>query len=265
MLDLRPYQLSIAPMPAAARAVHEQGVHAREFPLVDQALRVLLHEHAAYPDSVSRAADGTALILCTTDLPGVTPAMVDWWFGWHLPESERYKLWHPKAHLKAVVKEDRSHLASDRARYVGNTSFVDEYIGEHLTKLAIEFHEPASFGVTGLDALGATAICARTADRVLSSEGGCLVHLIVPTPRGSEMRSAFWLGQITNRLPVVGSLISALVNRRYVRERVIPDRFLLDLFQHCSEEMNHLAKFLPALYREAHSASAGADGLSVGG
>jgi hypothetical protein len=223
------------------------------FPASDQPLALLIDQRAVYMDGVRRADDGRVLVLCTTDLPGVTPAMIDWWFGWHLPETERYKLWHPLAHLKAVVKEDRSHLADDRARYVGNVSYVDEYIGKTLTRLAIEFHSPASFGVTGLDARGATAICARTADRVLASEGGRLVHLILPTSSGAQMRSAFWLGEIRNRLPIVGPLLTRLVNRRAIRERVITDRFALDLFQHCSEEMNHLAKFLPRLHAALHS------------
>ena len=178
--------------------------------------------------------------------------MIDWWFGWHLPESARYRLWHPVAHVRARVHEDRSQLADDRARYLGNISHVDEYIGGSLKRLAIAFHEPDSFGFDPrtLDALGATAICARTSDRMLSSEGGRLVHLVVPTDEGSVMRSAFWLGEIRNQLPLVGPAITRLVNRASIRARVIPDRFLLDLFQHCSEEMNHLASFLPQLYRD---------------
>ena len=250
MLDLRPYQLPLSPMPETARRVFQRGVIRQEFLPPEQAQRLLVDRRDACPDGIRRAADGMALIVCTTDMPGVTPAMIDWWFGWHLPESERYRLWHPTAHLKARVKEDRSHLTDHRARYVGNVSYVDEYIGNALARLAIEFHPPASFGFTDLDARRATAICARTADRVLASEGGCLVHLINPTSDGCEMRSAFWLGQIRSLQPIVGPLITRLVNRRTLRERIIPDRFLLDLFQHCSEEMNHLAKFLPRAYAD---------------
>jgi hypothetical protein len=251
-LDLQPYRLPIAPVSVSARRVIDRGVQRQDFLGADRALDVLNEQRDAYPDGVRRADNGTALVLCTTDMPSVTPAMIDWWFGWHLPDSERYKLWHPRAHLKARVKEDRSHLSDDRARYLGNVSYVDEYIGKVLTRLAIAFHPPASFGVTGLDARGATAICARTSDRILRSEGGCLVHLVLPTARGCEMRSAFWLGEIESQLPLVGPWVSRLVNRASVRSRVIPDRFLLDLFEHCSEEMNHLAKFLPNLYREVH-------------
>ena len=250
MLDLEPYRLPLAPMPVNARLSYAQGVLQQEFPPVAQASSLLFDQRSAYPDGVRRAADGTALVLCTTDMPGVTPAMIDWWFGWHLPESARYRLWHPIAHLEAKVKEDRSQLSNHRARYIGNVSYVDEYIGKTLTRLAIEFQTPISFGFSGLDARGATAICARTVDRVRASEGGRLVHLILPTRAGSEMRSAFWLGEIQSRVPLVGSTLSRLVNRPSVRKSVIPDRFLLDLFEHCAEEMNHLGKFLPKLHAD---------------
>src|SRR5262245_48294581 len=98
-------------MPPAARRVRDQGVLRAEFPALDGIRAMWLDGGEPYPDGVRRAADGKALITCTTELPEVTPAMVDWWFGWHLPYSERYKLWHPLAHLRAKVREDRSHLS----------------------------------------------------------------------------------------------------------------------------------------------------------
>lgn len=252
MIDLQPYRLPLAPMPAAANRVHAQGIAREEFPALEQLVSSRLDAGERYPDGVRRAPDGRALITCTTELPGVTSAMIDWWFGWHLTDSARYRLWHPVAHVRAQVKEDRSHLPDDRARYIGNVSYVDEYIGRSLHRLAIAFHEPSSFGLDGarLDALGGTAVCARTSDRVLRSEGGRLVHLILPGAEGCTMYSAFLLGEIENQLPLIGPLITRLVNRAATRTRVIGDRFLLDLFQHCAEEMNHLAKFLPQLYRD---------------
>lgn len=251
-MDLTPYRLPISPVSPAGRRVLDRGVVARSFPRVEHAYSVLVEKRVAWSDGVYRSPEGTALVLCTTDMPGVTPGMIDWWFGWHLPESERYKLWHPKAHLKAVVKEDRSHLRDDRARYVGNVSYVDEYIGRQLTRLAIAFQTPASFDLPDIYVQGSTAICARTTDRAMRSEGGALVHLIVPTSTGCEMRSGFWLGEIKSELPIVGPYIDRLVNRASVRTKLIPNRFVLDLYEHCSEEMTHLQKFLPTLYRDVH-------------
>jgi hypothetical protein len=241
-------------MPDGARQAHARGVLREDFPSSAEARSVMLERASALPDGVRRAPDGRALVVCTTELPGVTPGMTDWWFGWHLPETARYQLWHPLAHLKAVVKEDRSALSDDRARYIGNVSDVDEYIGKTIHRLSIGFHPPSSFGLPELDPAHGTAICARTTDRVRKSEGGRLVHLITPNGHGSVMRSVFWLGEIRNLLPLVGPFISGIANLAAVRRTVIPDQFLLDLFQHCSEEMNHLAKFLPSLYRAAHAA-----------
>ena len=85
---------------------------------------------------------------------------------------------------------------------------------------------------------------------MLRSEGGSLVHLVLPTDDGAEMHSAFWLGQIRNRVPVIGPAISRVANRPLIRTRVISDAFLLALFQHCAEEMNHLARFLPRAYAD---------------
>jgi hypothetical protein len=252
--ELAAYRLPIAEMPLDARAAHRRGVMRAEFPPLERAAETLLRDKVELQDGVRRAADGTAWVLCTTALPGVTAAMIDWWFGWHLPQTARYQLWHPRAHLAARCKQDRTSLPDDRARYIGNVSYVDEYIGRSVARLAIEFQDPTTFGFAELDALGATAICAHTVDRLKASEGGSLVHLIVPTARGCEMRSGFWLGRIRNRLPGVGPLVSKLANRASVRKAVLTDRFLLDLFQHCAEEMNHLAKFLPRLYADQHRA-----------
>jgi hypothetical protein len=40
------------------------------------------------------------------------------------------------------------------------------------------------------------------------------------------------------------------MNRPAARRRAIPDQVGLDLLRHCAEEMNHLARFLPALYAD---------------
>ncbi len=49
--------------------------------------------------------DGSMQVSVRTDMPGVTPAMWAWWFGWHGSDTRRYKLWHPRAHLSARWKD----------------------------------------------------------------------------------------------------------------------------------------------------------------
>ena len=36
---------------------------------------------------------------------------------------------------------------TDRKKYIGNTSYVDEYVGPQIFRLAIAFHEPREFGL----------------------------------------------------------------------------------------------------------------------
>jgi hypothetical protein len=261
--DLSPYQLSIEPAPSPIRAAVAAGVRRGAFPPLSEAASVLCAS-LPWPDQAVRAADGRVLVTCTTELPGVSPNMIDWWFGWHLPSSARYRLWHPKAHVAARVREDRSHLPDDRARYTGNVSYVDEYIGKSLKKLAIEFVPPAEFGMASHLPPGSTAVCAKTSDRIMGGEGGRLIHLVLPTEWGAQMRSAFWLGEIEHQWPLLDRLMGGVLNTRTVRQLLVPDQMVLDLLQHCGEEMQHLGKFLPRLFHDQHMGLEGAGGVPAG-
>ncbi|MEE3331808.1 MAG: hypothetical protein VX246_13140 [Myxococcota bacterium] len=200
-------------------------------------------------DTVVRQADGTLFVACRTEMPGVTPAMWDWWFGWHSYTSERYQLWHPKEHLWSALRDDRLHLTNDRERYIGNISYVDEFIGPKFQRLSIAFVAPAAFGFdpSAVNAIG-TAICARTSLRRERADAGRLIHLVRKTATGSEMLSRFWIGEIDSRIPGLRIPLNALLNRPAVRRHLLPDVDGLHLLRHCSDEMNHLARILPALY-----------------
>jgi hypothetical protein len=254
--SLREFQWEMKPIPERVRKAHARGVQplAEDFSLA-QAPRLLEPVELPVEDGVLRNPNGMLLVSARTEMPGVTAAMIDWWFGWHLTSSTRYRLWHPKAHLRATVKEDRSRLPGDRERYVGNVSYVDEYIGPRLTRLAIEFADPARYGLTPerlAQANAGTAICARTVFRRTRLAVGHLIHLIRHVEGGCEMRSRFWIGDVEARLPLIGAPLSRLANLPPLRRRTAADALGLDLLIHCSEEMNHLARFLPALYRKVH-------------
>lgn len=249
MDDLDPWRLPLQPAPQRVIAAAAAPLRSADFPPITQAQAVL---GGALPpaDAVLRAPDGRVLVTCTTDFPGATPAMLDWWFGWHLPSSARYRLWHPAAHVASRVQEDRSRLAGDPAAYVGNASHVDEYIGRRLMRLTIAFVPPADYGLRGLKEAGATAICARTRDRLLKGEGGGLLHLVLPAQGGAQMRSGFWLGEVRHEFALVDALLHGVLNSARMRRLLVADRFARDLLLHCGEEMNHLARFLPGLYAE---------------
>lgn len=199
--------------------------------------------------------DGSTHVATLTKFPGATAAMIDWWFAWHGAETDRYKLWHPQAHLYTQWRYERTDLPglSDREKYVGNTSFVDEYIGPHINQIAIGFRPPREFGLDedAFERAGVgTAVCARTALGNGFVEAGTLIHLIRETEDGCEMRSRFWIGHPhVSRLPK-GNPIDRLLQARFVKARLLPANLGRDLLIHCAEEMNHLASFLPRLYAQ---------------
>jgi hypothetical protein len=249
--DLERFRRPMEPIPERVERAIAAGVQAGPDVPFAGAGHVLVQGGGVLEDAVVRNSDGILVVACRTEMPGVTPEMWDWWFGWHLPSSERYRLWHPKAHVKATVREDRAHVRDDRARYVGNVSFVDEYIGPDLVKLSIAFREPSAFGFDAAQlAKVGTAICARVGLRGTPLDTGRLIHLVRRTEGGSEMISRFWLADVAFAVPALGALISPLFNRRAARLSSMPDAAGLHLLRHCAEEMHHLASFLPELYRE---------------
>jgi hypothetical protein len=180
---------------------------------------------------LARAADDTLCVAVWTPWPGATPAMVDWWFGWHLARTDRYKLWHPQAHVFAQARFDLTGVdgLTDRQRYVGNTSWVDEYVGPLLTRLAITFVDPADWGVTYDDLAASghgTAVCATVADSDHGTELARLIHAVRTTDYGCEMRSRFYFGPGT------------------------PDLLGPPMLDHCATEMLNLADFLPRLHAD---------------
>lgn len=177
--------------------------------------------------------DGGFAVAVRTDMPGVTPPMWQWWFGWHGCDARRYKLWHPRAHVSARWLDGR-----DDPTYLGRTSIVHEYIGSGFTRGAIQFVDPSVLGHTGL------AITARLGSADIPVDIGWLVHQVRPTAEGAEMRSRFWMGG--RHVALRGGMALADRALRPIAARQLPDP--RDLLVHCAQEMNHLAGFLPELY-----------------
>jgi hypothetical protein len=185
--------------------------------------------------------DGSITVNALTPMPGVTPAMWDWWFGWHGCDDRRYKLWHPRAHLSAQWADGGDDIA-----YVGRTSHVVEYLGSTLAHAAIRFVPPAELGLDLPD--GEVAICARTGSSQHPVDLGWLVHHVRPTEGGSEMRSRFWLGgrhtAPRRPNPVLDRVVPPVANRMVGLDA----RAASALLVHCAQEMAHLAARLPALH-----------------
>jgi DAPG hydrolase PhiG domain len=195
-------------------------------------------------------ADGSAQVAVLTPMPNVAPYMWDWWFGWHGSRANRYKLWHPKAHINAQWKDGNQSLDT----YIERTSLIEEYIGKKLEKAAIQFFSPTELGFLEGDIADKSKvvyICARLGYARFPLDFGYLVHQIRQTETGSEMRSRFWLGGEHIQLRMKGALPNFL--SKIIRKlRRIPRQQAIDLMTHCTEEMNHLAAFLPKIYAELH-------------
>ena len=241
----------MAPLRQNAREALMQGGVAEDYiPPLEHANEMFFSGRPTLENGFTFAADGSMRIAIETDMPGVEPYMWDWWFGWHSDSAERYKLWHPQAHMHASWAQDPPKAARNRERYVGYTSFVDEYVGADFLRLAISFATPRSLGLTHPsldDPKRATAICANSTIKGMPITAGVLIHLIQKTPTGSRMRSRFWIGGNNIKPRGLIGYPAAMLAKVGLKPTDTDARALL---VHCAQEMAHLATFLPALYAQ---------------
>ena len=239
----------MAPLPEHVKEALLTGGQAYElFPLVDHADELLEPGYWPLETGFGLGPDGSVQVFVLTQMPKVTPAMWDWWFAWHGSEAQRYKLWHPRAHISSKWADGRSDLN----HYIGRTSQVVEYVGPELLSLTIRFVAPASLGLdeNRLKRQGEVAICARGGIAGTPMETGWLIHHLRPTQNGCEMRSRFWLGGNNVRPRGMDNAIGKLLGRVAANFNPLKANQGADLLVHCAQEMNHLAGILPALYKK---------------
>jgi hypothetical protein len=208
----------------------------------DDAARVAEEGYQQTENGYGVLDDGGYQVSVRTDMPGVTPAMWSWWFGWHGCDTRRYKLWHPRAHLSAAWRDGKDDLS-----YIGRWSLISEYIGSSLLNGAIQFVAPQELGCPA-DSDDAVAVCARLGASDAPVDVGWFIHHIRSTPEGSEMRSRFWMGGkhiAVRKAPGVASKAVRPIASRILGDSAASGR---NLIVHCAQEMNHLAGFLPDLY-----------------
>jgi hypothetical protein len=230
----------MASLPTHVVTALEHGPQAEPVLLAfDDAAELLDEGYHRTENGYGSLRDGGIQVSVRTDMPGVTPQMWSWWFGWHGSHSSRYKLWHPRAHVSARWAD-----GDPATGYVGRTSLIGEYIGSSFSKGAIAFVDPEALGLDTCRLQRDIAICARIGAADLPVDIGWLIHQVRSTPDGSEMRSRFWMGG--RHVAVRGG--NRLTDRvvRPVAARQLPDP--RDLLVHCAQEMNHLAAFLPDIH-----------------
>ena len=90
-------------------------------------------------------------------------------------------------------------------------------------------------------------MCARVGLVDVPVDLGYLAHHVAAVPGGSVMRSRFWLGKpylAARKAPMRAAIPLA---RRLIELTELDARALI---VHCSQEMTHLASFLPALFEQ---------------
>ena len=77
-----------------------RGAEARELAFnLDNSGELLTSGYLPLESGYTRLANGQTFVAVYTEMPGVTGPMFEWWMGWHYMEDQRYKLWHPRAHV----------------------------------------------------------------------------------------------------------------------------------------------------------------------
>ncbi len=226
---------------------------------MSEARRLLEPGYLPLENGFAQLADGQTLVAVRTDMPACTGAMFEWWMGWHYMEPQRYKLWHPRAHLENGTLEMRGDdpSLSDREKYL-TTHHVSEYLGERLYKIRITFVEPRELFGEGADlaAGGTTAlVCGRVDLQQAPIRIGWLIHQIRERDGATEMRSRFWLGKPQMSRGSSDDLRNKLLGASWFRRLVVPSDLGRQMVIHCATEMNHLARFLPELFALYHPGS----------
>ena len=241
------FKPDMAPLPAHVREAIAVGLQTVDLmPPIESAPDLQGAGYWPVETGVTISPDHAVRVFVLTHMPGVTPVMWDWWFAWHGSEAQRYKLWHPRAHMHAAWADGRADLNE----YIGRTSRVVEYVGNQRLNLGIRFVHPANLGLdeARLTRDGEVAICARGSMAGTPMETGWLIHHVRPVSGGSEMRSRFWLAGSNIRPRGMPGPVGALLGRVAAKLAPLTSNMAVELLVHCAQEMNHLAGILPELY-----------------
>ncbi len=260
-LDGKPYarfwQPDMASMQPQVVDALRHGPEAPELAFeLEDAADLLTPGYLPLENGFTTLPSGRTFVAVRTRMPRVTGAMFEWWMGWHYMEAQRYKLWHPRAHVDNGTREMRGDDPSltDREKYM-TSHHVTEYIADRLEKITITFSDPQAF--VGPDAdltAGGTSafVCGRVDLRQAPITVGYLIHQIRQTDDGAEMRSRFWLGKPHIRGKRGNNPVNRLLGSRWMQRRTMSAGIGRDMLVHCGMEMNHLAGFLPDLYAAYH-------------
>ncbi len=196
--------------------------------------------------------DGVAYAAVRTEMPGVTGEMIDWWFDWHPREPIRYQLWFPGKHASVSFEAASTPGAKP---FWGTVHHPVEDIGLGMERLRIAFQPPTRLGFS-TDAIGdpqvATVVGGFVGDERRRVQHTLMVHVFLTTSDGLVQRSRFWIGAAVRPYapaPIADG-VARLLNRRFLRRRLLPASVARAMAEHCAAEYANLAALLPELHAD---------------
>lgn len=205
---------------------------------------LLADDYSGFETGVQRQANGVFRVRALTRMPKVKAAMVRFWFTDFMQTTEHYKRWHPTAH---VWMDWENKVPGE---VIGASHLVHEYIGPELSKLRIQFIPPEVLLGEQEDRADRWVICARAGMLEVPINVATMCHIIRDTEWGAEMRSVFWMGDVSKRdgNETIFSIEGLVGNTALVRMLAVNEPDAVDLMTHAIQEMGYLADFLPDLY-----------------
>jgi hypothetical protein len=194
--------------------------------------------------------DRVGYVAVRTEMPTVSAEMVEWWFDWHPRDSDRYRAWHPVAHIGNSI--DPPAVKGAKAHW-GAVHHPVEDVGTGVVHARISFAPPTAIGFS-TDALDdpavATIVCGHVGDDTRRLRHSVMAHVFLAEGNGVVLRSHFWLGAaVRPYLPApLSAPISLALNNRLVRRLALPADLPRGLATHCAEEYANLAVLLPEMY-----------------
>lgn len=193
--------------------------------------------------------DGSGFAATLVKMPGVTPAMLDWWFNWHPLEGLRYAMWCPVAHTNISVKDRSVHLDSSgiplKERNYGRTHYpVEGFNVAQADTVRIEFFSPEDFGLDMKLFKApniARAYCANCIIHAMGVPFNVFFHAVREVEGGVEFRSRYWIWKTMKD--------GVIKNVRFPKIHKMSDLARNNCL-HSLTEYNNLASFLPELYKE---------------
>jgi phloretin hydrolase len=202
--------------------------------------------------------DRVGYVAVRTAMPGVSAEMVDWWFDWHARDPDRYRAWHPGAHLGNSIEFP---AASGAKAHWGAVHHPVEDVGTGVVHARIAFQPPSAIGFS-TDALDdpavATIVCGYVGDDRRRVRHSAMAHVFLTAADGVVLRSHFWLGAaLRPYLPApLAAPASRALDNRLVRRLTLPGDLPRALATHCAEEYANLGALLPELFGRVGPASA---------